>query len=120
MNPTEAGSPSCNTSNICLIQISNCRMSDRSIEIYGNQVAAVSKVSYTVRETTACHKKYNSTSYTGTYSHQNNSKEFSTMDLIRIPDTISEVPEKNKKELRKMENCNQYREDLITTYPRCN
>ena len=109
----------CDISNVCLKQVSNCRISDRSFEIEGNNLVGTSKISYTLKQTKTCHKKYGSNSYSGTYSYQENFSESSMIDGIRMPDTAAEVPAKNKTELRRMEECKEFREDLILTYPRC-
>ncbi len=120
LNSAEARN-TCYTTNSCLVRLTNCRMPDHSIELSNNYLWGTSKFFYTLRQTTVCHNKYNSSSHTGTHNYEwGNISEFAEINALRIPDTLNEVPDNVKNELRKMTKCKDSRQDILDTYQRCN
>lgn len=119
LNSAEARN-TCHTVNSCLVRVTNCRMPDQSIELYNNNLWGTSKFFYSLRETTICYNKHSSSSHTGTHNYEwNNIPEFVELNELRMPDTLSEVSENVKNELKKMKKCKDSRLDILDSYPKC-
>lgn len=120
LNPAHAGRHAmyCETTSTCISRVSQCRLANQDISIDGNQLIGEAKISYTMKQGVFCQGKFIST-HNKSRSAMEYISEAVTIDGIRMPDTVEEVPQKYKTKLQQKENCNEYRRDLLETYPQC-